>query len=521
MADTKMLTNEETLGLLRARVTDKGQDSFRMKVYRLRTQNDLPQAVCTLDDAQITHFASPETWLPKLAGGGPLFQLRAYHSSDTTLLVGSPILVQIPGEPPKRVDGEVLKTQAWIGPRILVWPDPTEVPASQTPSYSIPSMSPGAAGGVTAPQTSVPGQSLPVATNPQLEHALAIIEQQRQQLEATRREIELKERKLELERIQADGDRRMRELEAKITHNASNAGGGLEKIVAIAGAIAPVIQLIIQGQNEMRVAMLKAQQDSAQKQTDMLTMMMEKRADDSPATKMLTSMMETMGTFTKMQTDFIQTVAESSLGGPKEEPTGLKIVKELVKGANAVAQGMQMENALKARGAAPLRALPGQPGARPLNVGQARAEAAAAHARANPPTLPQAMPHPGVQIGSPPPVDPHVAGIPVADATAIQSLSTADKIEEMIRAKIHVDSIIDAFMAGIDDQHGDPEFREELAKYGNNPVAFFQSRLTEWVLSSEENQAYVRILVEELNAALTEAYSTEEDGEEDAEEDAA
>ena len=125
MAD-KILTPEETISILRERAAKDG-DSFRLRIHRISGPAKTPEAVATLDEAEVLHVSSPETWLPRLCGGGPVFLLTVYHTSDPTLPIGQPIRVACQGVP-REVDLSAPNKPGWSGPKVIYWPTQADRP---------------------------------------------------------------------------------------------------------------------------------------------------------------------------------------------------------------------------------------------------------------------------------------------------------------------------------------------------------------------------------------------------------
>src|SRR5215210_5703617 len=99
-------------------INDKAKnsgDNFRVRVMRKSTPGLMPDGICTLDGASVVHLAMPETWLPRLCGGGPIYQFQVFHAEDTTRAIPGYLMYQIPGEP-KAVDYDALRSPAWQGP---------------------------------------------------------------------------------------------------------------------------------------------------------------------------------------------------------------------------------------------------------------------------------------------------------------------------------------------------------------------------------------------------------------------
>ncbi len=477
MADTRQLSNEEILAILNAKAKAEG-DNFRIRVFRRAGLNAMGMSVATLDGASVVHFAAPETWLPRLMGGGPYFSLQAFHANDITTACAPMLTFQIPGDE-RPLDYAAVKAQGWAGPAKVIWPEP---PAGQQQinGFGI-SLQPMAAPplGATAPQPHVPvGNGPPSALNSDTAAAWARLENDRAALDNQRRELLEMRHRMDLDRLKAEQDLRFKELETKLAAPQKPAPGIAEMIAPLV----PVIQLLIQGQNEMRVAMLNQQQQAQQQQQTLLMSLMEKKTDDSPSTKVFASMSESMGAVFKMQTDLMQRSAEIAMG--PQDPPGLRVVQELVKGVNAIASGMGKVSVKK----------PGQPVAGALPAGkQAKGKSAPAPVQQYaPPAGATAVAQPAASVAE-------AGGIP----------NSVDRIEAMIRAKLDPAVVASEFIVAIDD----PAMAEALTDAGGDPVALFQSRLDGWALEDAANVEYIRTLVPEIQSQLEAAGMLEDEDE--------
>lgn len=472
MPELKQMSVEEALNMLTARAKAEG-DYFRLRVFRRSTPASMPVSVCTLDAAELAHIASPETWLPKLAGGGPIFTITVYHANDNINALVQHLAFQIPGEALPEINFGALNQPGWAGPKKLIWPDPRD--AKQTvspaqPSYAIPpSVTPFP--GATAPQTSVPaGAGSPTGFN---SAEWARLEAERNQLAAMRTALEDQRHKMELDAIKREQAAAIAALEAKMIASAQAAprGPGLAEILT---AIVPVAQSILASNNEMRAQMFAAQQESEKQRNAMLVSLLEKKADDTPNVKIMSTIAEAMGTLFKMTTDNMKAM-QDAINGP-EEPTAMKVVKEVVKGVNSIAAGMSQQPKVK---------LPAQPQGTPQLAGvNPQQIARPRHAGATAPVM---------QFQKP----------ATAPVQAPQPLaSTVDQLENLIRTRTPVENVVQFFIGTF----GDKAMQDALQGASLDPVTLFQQRLgDEWITEHPENGPYVQSLAVTLQERLAAA----------------
>ena len=200
-------TTEEVLSVLADKVKDS-TDDFRVRVERRRTSGSPPELVASFDGGRIEHAATPEAWLPQLAGGG-LFTVKFSHASEVSRVIGM-IFVTIEA-PSKSVDQKVVASSNWKGPSIMIYPAPKVAPedpvmVSAAGDSAMPRTSPDGAGGgnhLSEVERRIAGQY------EQIQRAqLALAEKQKQlEVEAARKEADMRVRAAE-ERTK-DLERRM------------------------------------------------------------------------------------------------------------------------------------------------------------------------------------------------------------------------------------------------------------------------------------------------------------------------
>lgn len=508
------LSNDETISLMKAKAENpQFGDSFRIKVHR-RRQNvaGITENLCTLDGATILHVANPETWLPRLYGGGPNYTIYVYHSLDPTALIGSPLQVQIQGAPFDRINYAELISSGWQGPSTLIYPDPkTAAQTTEQQSAAVTHLSPVASVGSGAPQTSVPGL-LPqgASTNdPAVAAAWA-------QLETARRELDLRDRKIELERVQAQADARMQALEHRLL--------GQQKpsdlpalITAIGTALVPVITGFMQAQSESRREQQEQTKLLAQQNSEILKVVLSDKRDDAPMGKMMAAMTDTMSSAMKIQNNLMHQMADAGFGPPKEESTAMKVTREIVKGFNALA-GSGALAGMAAGGLQPRLPAPKQP--------QLRAVKSPVVPVPRPAATPNATGGQAVNgtLAEQPAVAEAVAAVEnVSDAAVVvgadgevAEVSVVDRLIEMLRARVHPHSVVDLFFDAIDSE--DEDLTAALQEFGGNPVTLFGARLgAEWI-SNLDNVVYAQTVGRELQAMAV-ARTAEQDASEGPEED--
>lgn len=491
MADGKLLTPQDTIDLLNVKAKDLGDD-FRVRVFRKRHAGALPESIATLDNAQVVHIANPETWLPKLAGGGPIFTLSVYHMSDSTLPLGGMISVAIPGTP-REVDALAPKISGWNGPKTLVWP---EVTASRLgePSYSV---APSLSSFVTAPGTNVPSGG---SGGGAFSHEFGMgrdYDRLREQLMAQERALGEERRRMELDGLRREHELRMKEMEMRLTNQphqkTENSSGGIKDLIA---AVAPVVSQMIQAQNEMRMQMMKLDADRASQTQQMLTVLMTKplidpaiqglmdkaKGEQVPQAQMLSQMAEAMGAMTRTTMDLVQTAIDAGLGGrQQEDPPALKAIREGAKAITALMSGYQSSIQQQITGQNP--------------------------------ALPAAIPAPqrvssngghGAQV----PVEPQPGGFnEMAQATpAVERVPPSipgalGAIDGMIRAKAPVSQVAQTIINNL----SDGGLQMALMAVDGNIDTLIERQFGDWIKSSPANGQYITSLFDEVNRLGTAA----------------
>lgn len=484
------ITQEDTIAIINAKAKQDG-DSFLVKVLRKRHNGGLPEAVASFGDAQASHITSPEMWLPKIAGGGPIFVVQVYHSNEPSVQIGGPLqfAVACDGLPPKapgEIDVRVIKSGSWLGPRQLLWPTADENKRNTDPSlYSIPTLPSAAATGNNA------ANNVPVAGQPGAQYSreheanaalLSKIEQERASLIQIRQELSEEKHRSEMNEIRRESERQVKEVEARITtliQSQNNAPKNDTSLATLISAAAPLLIKVFEGQDQMKLAMMKSQ-EQAQAQTQMILLkLMEKpqdnvaekmfdkferiiertQASQVPQTTMLHTVMEAMSTITNSSLDLAERAADMGMnGGRPEDHPALKAIKEGVKGIGALMQGYRAQ----------------VPGAPP------------------PPTLHSAPP---ALAAYPPPAAPQPnlapAGSPMPGATVLEQLEYA------IKSRVPPVEVAKVFVHAI--AMGEPSVRDALRANNDDPEQLIKARMGAFFLEHPEYLPYLKDLNAEVD----------------------
>lgn len=528
MAD-KIVSHEETIRLLNERAKAVS-DNFYVKVSRRAHLGSMPTMIATFSGAQVVHVANPETWLPRIAGGGPTYLLNVYHADEPTMLVGSPLVFSVATEncPPKEIDPLVVKAAGWNGPARLEWPDENAKKyATPQPSYQIASPSSPVRDSASG---NVPGGGPGMQYQPDFRREFEQLSSERARLERVREEFEERQRQMELDTIRRESEARIREMETKVMHSLQTPKqDASQTIAAMLTAAAPILQQMLASQNETRLAVMKQQEAAAMQQQHMFQMMMqrpsvdpavekafdrlqnalEKKSNEAvPQTQMLHSMAEAMGTMTSMTMDLVQTAAELNLGGRQQDDhPALKAIKEGVKAMNSLFSGYQQAANIP-------RAQP-QPQPQPQQL-PAHAQQQAAFeqaARAQAPQPAQA------------PVPARAAPVPARAAPAPQGFaefdfanapgSVVDRLEAMIKAKADPSLVAKTFIDSLDDE----DLQKALAEVDGQINELVARRLGAWAMNDAANALYLRTLLKEVNAQGAAAGIFEGEGDDEEEDD--
>lgn len=491
-----------TIALLNQRSQDGG-NTFRIKIYRKRSAAALPEHVATMDGAEVRHVANPETWLPKLCGGGNYF-FMVFHSSDTTTAVGGHLPWAFQGAPYDNLRLDAVRGPNWEGPQEIIFPPkedildrPTHITMAPTPHQPMP-----------MPAPIHPPQQVP---SPAIEAAMAQFQTMQGQFAQRERELIEKERRMEKEADRRESEARWREMEAKASAREAQLQAQIQQAAAaaqvaqarppesnilekIAPVLVPIVQQIIQGQNDMRAAMMKQDDARSQQQQVLFQAMLQKPAIDPTVEKLVSKveslseklnqqnqtpqhqmMADMVATVSKATMNMVKMATEASLGPAKpSEPPIMMAIRESVKAVQALASGMQMRTPPAAQQYQPQLPAQAQP--------------------------PDAPPSAGI-----PPRAVQAAVVPEPRGTVV------DEIERDIRAKINPTDVATKLISAL----GDPDMQAELAKYGNSPNELFAVRLGDWVQSDTANAVYSASLLQEIQRVGTQAGAFEPDEDEE------
>ena len=472
MAD-RPLTNEDTLAMLRKRAIEKNSDAFRIKVYRKKTRDALPESAAIFNDTTVLALANPEQWMPDLFGGGPHFKIDIYDNESTSEMIGT-LAYTVHGEP-KAFDPKVLQSKDWKGPLTCEWdvekPQREKADKASIGSYQVPAMS-------VAPGGIAPPNIVPTGGHQQPSQAIypEYLAAQRA-LEYEKSELQDAKRRLEMETMRIQNEARMRDMELQLKHAQSNASqssgpkqSAAAEIAAVIASLSPLVTQIVSSQNDMRMELLRQQVASQSEQSKLLHTVLERRTEDGPGLKMMNQVTEMMSGVVKFQGEMMQQMRDQVLG-PEESPM-LKVVKEVSKGFAALASG--------------------------------------------PPAGVPRLPQPQGMAGLPAQAQARPAAKKPRQITAV------DRLEHQIRAHIDVNVVVSDLLAA----QNDPDFQRELEACNGQLGDLFVRRLGNWVNEQPANAEYVKQLFQvlsELEGEMEQEEVADGGGEDDgeAEEDAA
>jgi hypothetical protein len=458
------VTPEETIAVLTSQ--SKEEDNFKIKINRKK--GPLYEHLCTLVDASIQHVANPETWLPRLGGGGQ-YLMSVYHR-NAPMPTGVGIPYHVTG-PSIDVDPKIVQSKEWIGPPTMSFPDLvgeraepptiTTVASGQHPaSYTPPNTVSGQGANQMLPSTSA-AESNAVQSNAFLTQMVNNLNAQIAAL-ATQITMSAKDRQHELEMMKLNYER------ALAAKPAPDFGASLGPLIT---ALAPVLTAVVQSGKESREASIRAQQEQAQQNMSMILALLNKPAvdpafqsmvkdaiaeiknskqDNSPAAQTVATMSEAMQGMTSTALKLFHAAAEIGNGGQPREPPGLMVAKEVSKALVALGNGMAK--------AYPRPPPPPQQQQRQLPAPR-RAPPAQQQAQQPPPPAPAPAPAEGF----------------------------VDKLEAMIRRRTEPNLVADQIFANL----GDSQLQEELAAHNGDINNLISARLGEWMAENGSNRDYL------------------------------
>ena len=118
-------THEEAIGDIQAKIAEKNLDSFKIKIHRKAGLGAQVVHVASLEEATLAMLASPEQWVPMLAGGGPIYLITVTAADEHIPFTNFQLANLIGAE--KKVSSNTLKDPNWKGPTVLTYPNPEPV----------------------------------------------------------------------------------------------------------------------------------------------------------------------------------------------------------------------------------------------------------------------------------------------------------------------------------------------------------------------------------------------------------
>jgi len=462
MAGAQQPNTEDIIAGLTARAKAEDLDSWRVKVFRRMGALALPELVMTLDGARVEHFAMPETWIPRLSGGGQ-YALFPYHAKEPSIGVGYPINVTIQGEP-IQIDTSQVKAPDWPGPKKFIYPMETGKPSG----YQVPSPGHGA---FATPQ-SLPGSAVGPGMGV---HAVEALTMQLQAANEARAALErrlLEEaHKADLARVRAEMTDAIRDIKAQLAQPHAAPVNPLSEILS------PLLELgrtFLTASQDARKSAVEQSNAMTQRQMEFMQKLLDAKTAETPMTKVMTDLASSFAAISELQMEAVQRALD--LGQTEKEPTGLRIVGELTKGLAALAAAGQ---AGQAPGGTPPTVLPIQ---RPM-----------------PQPAPQPLPAP--------------APVPIQPAAMIPVVA---KFVALIKSRVDPRSVAQDF---VQTANTDETLQRALAQVRNNPIDLFAPHLADWI-HDPANVAYINALIGQLQQIISGQNENGSDGD-DEEEDAA
>jgi hypothetical protein len=492
MAPTN-LTNDEVLAKLAERMagTPEG-DNWRVKVFRKRIggQYPFPIHLATLDGATLDQIANAEMWLPVLAGGGPIFEIEAFHASDVARFAGgSRLRFTIQGEE-RQVSRDVVKQSNWHGPTNILYPLAADPGAEPAPVFAAPGQAPAApapsSGGVTVVAGGHSHRSDFGGPGPEVRSALL-------ELEAMKRDLAARQQREELAQIERKHRMELLELEAKFKAQAQAQAQAVaspqkpigEVVIGLVAAAGPLISALMESQKASRAEQQQALQAIQQQNMILMQKALERPAVDPVMQQMMDRMtkaiedrpkpaeemqpiLEAFSRMTRMSTNSVAMAADLiARNSGNEEHPAMNIVREVRAAVEAVSEGIK---ASRIRPPAP----------------QAAPPPAAPQQYAALPPAPEAQQQ---QAPQPQPVD---APPPPPDRPS----TLLETIEARIRRYEDVESVgvqlLDA-IAG-----AEPSVAQGMYAAGGSIIDLFQMRMGAWLNADPKNGPYIMSLAQYL-----------------------
>lgn len=321
----KIWGHQETLDAIASKTVATTQDSYRVRIMRRRAPHLSPEMVATFDNVSQQQIFGPETWLPRLGGGG-IYEMGVYHMTDTSSQIGGHVKATF-GSPPTEVQPEAVLTADWKGPKDLVFPQirPPSQGITTTTGYGPPP---------PLNTQTVGGASVP-ALAPALASALPSERLEAQRLSAVsdnllRQENDLRERGFDL---------KMERMKAELMAAQKPNGSGVMEIVA---ALSPLVLQFMDARAKADERAAVAQQAANDRFMAMMSHKPERdplldklldkslnapQKDELQSIKAATEMMGSMATMT-MQV--LQSNAELLQASSPQESPGFKLARQAI-----------------------------------------------------------------------------------------------------------------------------------------------------------------------------------------------
>lgn len=455
--------NEEQLALLAQRASQDGDD-WRVKVARALSPGGRMEIVATFDAVTVEMIASADTWIPVLMGGTGatgVYYFYLTHAKDRSTGRTSAMLT-LPGLagnmiPTEQIQWSKIEALGWPGPRILVYPKPSDLEATPAGKVNTSPVSP-AAGGGRLP--------LPLPGTP--EALLAQIQEGQRKLDETRQKAELDA----IRRAQDEANRRseaqlaeMRDLVKTIVSRPAPQTNFAEMLASLLPLVQPILASRQTAETErLKLEAARAEREEArraedrkreeeraaeaQKRQDTL---IERVANQGAETsKVMATMGEATMTMTRTMLQAVTSMMDMGLGRPAEDDSWKEIGKAL---ASAFGERMAM--------------LMSQPA---------------------PPALPPKSAAPVAQAG--------FAGTPPAQSQLTPEGNEVSLFESLIGRIAERDpdtaGLADSIISAI---QSDAETQAALTAANGDPVVMFQTSLGgEWA-NDPENAKYAQALL--------------------------
>lgn len=243
-----------------------GGDNLTIKVYRrpggangLSGLGGVPHLIATFSGGVVAHMASPELWMPRLAGGGS-YALEAYHADDSTKPLTGKLPFSCVGEP-IAIDPTVTMQPGWAGPATMTYPQvqaPRAVAPAQPhqPSFTVGTPAPSFS---TAPQTQSSGATTPgsPSSSASWNDPSYLINREREMAEEKARlQIENVRRQAEADRIALEAKMEARFAQLQSTSRPADGGGGFAEAIK---AAVPIVMTWMDNQAKRDEARAEAQ----------------------------------------------------------------------------------------------------------------------------------------------------------------------------------------------------------------------------------------------------------------------